>query len=69
MVSIELIELLGDRSLIVARGDNNTVVRFLSTQEDDVHIGEVISVFVDGRKIHLFDPETGCNLLTEIGHT
>jgi len=68
MVSIELIELLGDRSLIVARGDNNTVVRFLSTQEDDVHIGEVISVFVDGRKIHLFDPETGCNLVTETGH-
>jgi ABC-type sugar transport system ATPase subunit len=67
--SVELIELLGDRSLIVARGDHNTVLRFLSTREDDLHAGQNLSLFVDGRRLHLFDAETGINILREFKNT
>jgi len=61
-VAVELVESLGDRSLVVGRCDNETVVRFLLDRDEEVRLDERKEVVVDGRRVHLFDPETGLNL-------
>ncbi len=54
---VELVEVLGDRSLIVGRlGD--VVLRFLITREAELVPDQKVLVFIDGRKLHLFDPDT-----------
>ena len=61
-VSVELIETLGDRSLVVSRGENGTALRFLITRDIAIEPQEMVEVFVDGRRVHLFDPETNRNV-------
>lgn len=61
-LTVELIETMGDRSLVVARTTANTVVRFLVNRDDDITSGNVVDVIIDGRRIHLFDPQTKQNI-------
>ncbi len=61
-LTVELIENLGDRSLVVGKNKNGTILRFLVTRDDELHIEDKMSVFADGRKIHLFDPSTRLNI-------
>ena len=65
MVTVELVQSLGDRSLVVGRGENETIIRFLVTREDDIRPGQQLPVFIDGRKIHLFDPLRQTNMLSK----
>jgi|WetSurMetagenome_2_1015567.scaffolds.fasta_scaffold00149_12 multiple sugar transport system ATP-binding protein len=61
-VSVELIETLGDRSLVVSRGENGTPLRFLITRDIAIEPQEMVDVFVDGRRVHLFDLDTDKNV-------
>jgi multiple sugar transport system ATP-binding protein len=61
-VAVELVETLGDRSLVVGRAKNKSALRFLVTRDEDFDPDELLTVFIDGRNIHLFDPETGRNI-------
>jgi multiple sugar transport system ATP-binding protein len=61
-IAVELIESMGDRSLVVGRAKNNSVLRFLVTRDEDFKADELLTVFIDGRNIHLFDPQTGRNI-------
>jgi ABC-type sugar transport system ATPase subunit len=61
-VVIDLIEPLGDRSLVVGRTAQQCIVRFLVSRDETISVDQRMTVFVDGRKIHLFDPQTGVNL-------
>ena len=63
----ELVETLGDRSLVVGRGTNGTIIRFLITREDEITTDQKLSVFIDGRRIHLFDPQTRLNIFESHG--
>lgn len=63
--SVELVESLGDRSLVVARAADNTLVRFLVERDEDVSVDKPVELVVDGRRTHLFDPETGMNLFAD----
>ena len=62
-LEIELIVTMGDRRLVVGRTSKNTVVRFLIGRDDNVNKGDVITVVIDGRRTHLFDPVTKRNIL------
>ncbi len=62
-LTVDLVESLGDRSLIIARGGKGTILRFLITREADIVPNQKVAVFVDGRKIHLFDTQSQTNLL------
>lgn len=58
---IELVEVMGDRSLIVGRlGD--VILRFLITREAELVPDQKVLVFIDGRRIHLFDPESSISI-------
>jgi hypothetical protein len=59
---VELVETLGDRSLVVSRGENGAMLRFLITRDIAIEPREKVEVFLDGRKVHLFDPLTNTNL-------
>lgn len=61
-LTIEIIVTMGDRSLVVGRTSQNTVVRFMATPDEDISIGDVISVVIDGRRIHLFNTESRRNI-------
>jgi multiple sugar transport system ATP-binding protein len=63
-LTVELVQSLGDRSLVVGRGKNDVIVRFLVMREDDISPGQQLPVFIDGRKIHLFDPVRQTNMLS-----
>jgi multiple sugar transport system ATP-binding protein len=63
-VSVELVETLGDRSLVVSRGENGTALRFLITRDIDIEPQEMVEVFLDGRRVHLFDPQTNANVFS-----
>jgi ABC-type sugar transport system ATPase subunit len=65
IVTVELVQSLGDRSLVVGRGENDTIIRFLVTREDDIRPGQRLPIFIDGRKIHLFDPQRQTNMLSK----
>jgi len=64
-VKIELIETMGDRSLIIGTTERDVRLRFLVTRDEDYRVNDTQDVFVDGRKIHVFDPDTGINLFFE----
>jgi multiple sugar transport system ATP-binding protein len=66
-VVVELVENLGDRSLIVAKSSGGTLVRFMVTREDELCCGRTMSVCIDGRVIHLFDPRTRLNIFSQDG--
>jgi ABC-type sugar transport system ATPase subunit len=61
-VEVELIESRGDRSCVVARGAKDATLRFLITRDIDILPGDKVQVCVDGRRIHLFDPQTNLNI-------
>ncbi len=61
-VSVELVETLGDRSLVVSRGEKGTALRFLITRDIEIEPREMVEVFLDGRRVHLFDPQTNINV-------
>jgi multiple sugar transport system ATP-binding protein len=61
-LSVEMAESTGDRNLIVTRAGGNTVLRFLVSSEEDLDAGAQITAMVDGRRIHVFDPETQLNI-------
>lgn len=63
-VDVELIETMGDRSLVVGRTGGNLVVRFLAARDEDFSVDRSYPVFIDGRKVHLFDPETKRNVFS-----
>lgn len=68
-LTIELVESMGDRSLVVARSNGCGPIRFLITRDEDLSDEENVTVFIDGRRIHLFNPRTHKNIFTEIqGH-
>ncbi|MBD3318001.1 MAG: ATP-binding cassette domain-containing protein [Chitinivibrionales bacterium] len=59
---VELVESLGDKSLVVGRTTEGTVMRFVVERDEDIVIDSQIEVFVDGRRVHVFDPEAKRNL-------
>jgi len=59
---VDLVETMGDRSLVVARVRNDTIIRFLIARDDDMTVGAHITALVDGRRIHAFDPKTQLNI-------
>lgn len=64
-LTVELVENLGDRSLVVGRCGDGPVVRFIMTRDEEIAPERKMTVFVDGRKIHLFDPLTRLNIFGE----
>jgi multiple sugar transport system ATP-binding protein len=63
-VEVDLVETLGDRSLVVCRGQANTILRFLVNRDITLSVKDAVEVFLDGRKVLLFDPETGANVFS-----
>ncbi len=66
-LQIELVENMGDRSLIIGKNADGIVIRFLITREEEVRSGRSIPVCVDGRSIHLFDPLSKLNIFRQDG--
>jgi ABC-type sugar transport system ATPase subunit len=66
-LTVELVENLGDRSLVVGRCREGSIIRFIVSRDEDAIPEKKMSVFVDGRKIHLFDPSTRLNIFEEHG--
>lgn len=66
-LKVEFVENLGDRSLVVGRCSSGPIVRFIMTREEDLVPEKKMTVFVDGRRIHLFDPLTRLNIFGENG--
>jgi multiple sugar transport system ATP-binding protein len=64
-LAVELVESMGDRSLVVGRTANGTIVRFLIDRDEDFGVDGQVVVFVDGRRLHIFDRATGLNLFSE----
>ncbi|MBN1309730.1 MAG: ABC transporter ATP-binding protein [Chitinispirillaceae bacterium] len=64
---IELVENMGDRSLIVGKDSGGTLVRFMVTREEELLPGRTMRVFIDGRSIHLFDPLLKLNIFRRDG--
>ncbi len=64
-LTVELVENLGDRSLVVGRCGDGPIVRFIMTREEEITPERKMTVFVDGRRIHLFDPLTQLNIFRE----
>lgn len=63
-LSIELVENMGDRSLIIGKSADGTAVRFMVNRDEEWHPGRKMSVCVDGRCIHLFDPSLRLNIFS-----
>jgi len=61
-VAVELVETLGDRSLVVSHAEGGTMLRFLVTRDVALSPQERAEVFLDGRRVHLFDPLSNTNL-------
>jgi len=66
-VSVELVENLGDRCLVVGRCKDGSIIRFMITRDEDILPEQKMVVFVDGRRIHLFDPSSRLNIFGENG--
>ncbi|MBN1577383.1 MAG: ABC transporter ATP-binding protein [Chitinispirillaceae bacterium] len=64
---IELVENMGDRSLIVGKSSGGTLVRFMVTREEEFLPGRTMHVFIDGRSLHLFDPLLKLNIFGQDG--
>ncbi len=66
-VTVELVENLGDRSLVIGKCKDGTTIRFIITREEEILPEQKMVVFVDGRRIHLFDSSTRLNIFGEHG--
>ena len=62
-VAVELVQSLGDRSLVVGKADKGVTMRFLVSREHEIGPDQTVRAFIDGRKIHLFDRHDN-NMLT-----
>ncbi len=62
-LGVELIENHGDRSFVLGRFENGLPVRFMAANDSDYRTDARVEVLIDGRCIHLFDPETRQNIL------
>lgn len=58
----ELVENMGDRSLVVGRTEAGTLIRFIITREEKIDQDKRMKIFIDGRRIHVFDPITQLNI-------
>ncbi len=63
VITVDLVENMGDRNLAVGRSQNGTILRFLVSRDDKLEIDSKVSAYVDGRRTHVFDPETKLNIL------
>jgi ABC-type sugar transport system ATPase subunit len=61
-ITVEFVENMGDRSLVIGRTRNSIVVRFMISRDDDVASDKKVAVFLDGRCIHLFDTMSRLNI-------
>jgi ABC-type sugar transport system ATPase subunit len=61
---VELVENMGDRSLIVGKSSSGTLVRFMVSREEELHTGRTMLVCIDGRSVHLFDPLLRLNIFS-----
>ncbi len=61
-IQVELIETMGDRSIVIGKTKKGKVIRFLVTHDENITIDDEISVIIDGRKLHLFDPQSEKNI-------
>lgn len=61
-ISAELVENMGDRSLVVGRTATGSLVRFIITREEKIDQDKRMNVFIDGRRIHVFDSITQLNI-------
>ncbi len=59
---VDLVEILGDRSLVVGKSQTGSQLRFLVARDEDVTVESMARVIVDGRKVHVFDAQTKKNL-------
>ena len=66
-LEIEIVENMGDRSLVVGKYSNGTVVRFMVTRDEELFPGRIMSVCVDGRSILMFDPQLRLNIFSQDG--
>lgn len=66
-LDIELVENMGDRSLIVGKNGDGILVRFMVTREEELTPGQNMQVCIDGRSIHLFDPQLRLNIFSQDG--
>lgn len=63
-ITVDLVESMGDRSLVVARTENGLIIRFLVTRDEDISAGSRVMALVDGRKLHVFNPESKKNVFS-----
>ena len=64
---VELVENMGDRSLIVGKSNEGTLIRFMVTREEELQPGRLMQLCIDGRSIHLFDPLLKLNIFSQDG--
>lgn len=60
---VDLIENLGDRNLVVGRTNHGKNIRFLTSRDEPLETDQRIAAYVDGRNVHVFDPDTKHNIL------
>lgn len=61
-LTVEFVENMGDRSLVIGRTRNGMVMRFMIIRDEDVASDKKMSVFIDGRCIHIFDATSRLNI-------
>jgi ABC-type sugar transport system ATPase subunit len=65
-ITIELVQPLGERSLVVGRANEGRIIRFLMSRDETIACDQQIKVVIDGRKILVFDLETAINLFNPV---
>jgi multiple sugar transport system ATP-binding protein len=65
MATIDLIVPMGDRSIVVGSISKKVTIRFLITQDDEIAIGDEVTIIIDGRRAQLFDSGTHQNIFTK----
>jgi ABC-type sugar transport system ATPase subunit len=56
-IVVDLVQSLGDRSFVVGRTQDGSVLRFLISAEDDIKPDQSVSIVIDGRRIHIFNKQ------------
>ncbi len=59
---VDLVEIRGDRSVVVGKAENGTPLRFMVARDEEVTIESRVRVIVDGRKVYIFDAQNKKNL-------
>lgn len=66
-IIVEFVENMGDRSLVIGRTRNSIVIRFMITRDENIASDQKMSIFIDGRCIHLFDAMSRLNIFNKDG--